>query len=46
MKKQMLNANKEKKLSLPKWLKSYHLLLFALIVVLIFGAVMKHGSEI
>lgn len=30
--------------SFPKWLKSYHLLLFAFIVVMIFGAIMKHIS--
>ena len=28
----------------PKWLKSYHLLLFAFIVMLIFGAIMKYMS--
>ncbi|WP_418359803.1 hypothetical protein [Sphingobacterium detergens] len=28
--------------SFPKWLKSYHLLLCAVIVVVAFGAVLKH----
>ncbi|HAF35243.1 MAG TPA: hypothetical protein DCG88_14730 [Sphingobacterium sp.] len=32
--------------SFPKWLKSYHLLLAAMIVMLIFGAVMKHLSTV
>lgn len=33
-------------LSFPKWLKSYHLLFFATLVVLIFGAIIKQYSTV
>lgn len=32
--------------SFPKWLKSYHLLFFAVIMILVFGAVIKQLSEV
>lgn len=47
MKKRNVKRQRKKEPpSFPPWLKSYHFVLFALVVMLIFGALMKCMSEV